>query len=90
MSEPSCVAGTLAWCNARRKEKGQKPLDKLPKGKQGDPLSCPCGKATGLNVGSRYYTEVPFTKYSPLAPVNDDVYAFVRLFDRGKLPQYEE
>lgn len=90
MSEPSCVAGTLKWCNERRKEKGQKPLDRLPKGAQGDPLSCPCGKATGLSVGTKYYSEFPLTKYDLLIELPVDVLEFVDHFDRGDLPQYLE
>lgn len=89
MSEPSFVAETLVWCNERRKEKGMEPLDKLPKGKRGDPKSCPCGKATGLSVGVVTYA-IPDVNVGPILYVTQDVTNFVTAFDVGHLPQYEE
>lgn len=42
----------LAACNAKRAERGMDALESLPAGFPGDPMSCPCGAATGLRVGS--------------------------------------
>ncbi len=87
--EPAYVAETLAWCNRQRKKQGKGPLKKLPKGRRGDPTSCPCGAATGLYVfvdeaehydagsGDRIYV-----------PINRFVKDFVLNFDSGLLPQY--
>lgn len=42
----------LAFCNARRKENGKRPIKKLPPGVPGDVRSCPCAKAcVGISVG---------------------------------------
>src|SRR4051812_33017599 len=49
-NEPKYVEETLRWCNARRKERGKSPLDRLPKGERTKGESCPCGAATGLFV----------------------------------------
>jgi hypothetical protein len=92
VSEPKYVAETLAWCNARRKERGKRPLKKLPKGQPMDGESCPCGTATGLFVESQIaYDRDPdlehkFGEYDlPRA-----VRSFVAAFDKGRLPQYAE
>lgn len=86
------MAGTLDWCNEVRVEQGKKPLKRLPKGRRKDPLSCPCGKVTGLHVGRCNAYEVLHDGHpawhSPRrlpAAVRDFVYAF----DKGRLPQYE-
>lgn len=86
--EPSYVAATLKWCNARRKEHGKKPLAKMPKGRRMDPWNCPCGKTCQLTVGSAFwhFRNEPTMRGRPL-PIN--VYKFVYDFDRGLLPQYE-
>lgn len=85
MKEPEYVAATLKWCNERRKEDGQKPLKKMPKGHKRDGTSCPCGKASGVYVGI-------FDWYRDTWPVHKlpkFVTEFVNDFDAGKLPQYE-
>lgn len=86
-AEPQYVAETLAWCNERRAENGEQPLMTLPKGRRGDPTSCPCGTATGLNVlPHSYWDASAFTKLGDLPAV---VSKFVDAFDAGDLPQYE-
>ena len=75
--EPEYIAKTLAWCNRYRAKQGLEPLDRLPKGKRSDPRSCPCAEATGLVV----------TKTYDILP--SYVITFVKLFDDGRLPQYD-
>lgn len=82
-SEPSFVAETLAWCNEMRAAKGEPPLDELPKGRRGDPRSCPCGRATGMLVVNSYSAYLG-------QPLPSPVLKFVRAFDNGLLPQYDE
>jgi len=92
MKEPGYVEETLRWCNARRKEQGKEPLDKLPKGVRGKGTSCPCGAATGLFVAVSQYWEITNVatriiqskKFLPRS-----VTRFVMAFDRGRLPQYD-
>ena len=88
MKEPAYVAATLQWCNERRKEKGKKPLTKLPGGVRGDPLSCPCGKATGLSVGAVLWGEPGYLKPQSNS-LPETVSEFVVAFDNGELPQYD-
>jgi hypothetical protein len=84
--EPKYVAETLAWCNARRKERGKRPLTKLPKGERNVPHSCPCGTATNCSVfGFTYRVASLRAEY----PLPRSVQRFVRAFDDGRLPQYE-
>jgi hypothetical protein len=86
--EPAYVAATLKWCNERRKEKGKKPLKKMPKGRIADPSSCPCGRTADLIVGAEEWRPQGSTPddYNPTpGPVRKFVYAF----DAGRLPQYE-
>lgn len=87
--DPACVAGTLNWCNKKRVERGMGELERLPRGTRGDPLSCPCGRATGLHVGAENWGDPAkgpkrWEGKLPLA-----VQQFVLLFDNGKLPQYD-
>lgn len=91
--EPAFVAETLAWCNERRAEKGDAPLDRLPKGTPLDGYSCPCGAACGFYVGSSYWGK------NKKAVLYGDAYSrtilpiavskFVYALDEGQLPQYE-
>jgi hypothetical protein len=83
------VEHTLAWCNTMRQEKGMEPLEKLPKGEMGNPSSCPCGTATGLRVRTRSYYD-PANPLSQLETLPVPVREFVRLFDQGYLPEYDE
>jgi hypothetical protein len=85
IKEPAYVAATLRWCNARRKEQGKEPLEKLPKGERNDATSCPCGKATGLWVYVEQYDDTDFNAH----PTPRCVQQFVPAFDAGKLPQYD-
>lgn len=92
VEDPPFVAGTLAWCNERRAEKGMDPLEQLPKGTRSDPNSCPCGKASGLFVGGLYWGETAEEAFYAsighwLPRVVTD---FVIAFDAGELPQYDE
>jgi hypothetical protein len=95
--EPACVAATLRWCNEMRAKKGKKPLKRLPKGERRNGYSCPCGKATGVFVGSGqwghnaeesgdYFCGYIKTPKSHLLPAG--VRRFVEAFDSGELPQY--
>jgi hypothetical protein len=92
VSEPQYVAATLAWCNARRAENGEPPLNRLPSGRPQRADSCPCGAATGLRVYDRHFSSADVHKPyvaengKPLPRV---VQRFVRAFDRGDLPQYD-
>lgn len=94
-TEPGFVAETLRWCNEQRKAQGKRPLRKLPKGKRKDPMSCPCGKATGLSVNNYdAYPMLPSGRpsqsYKKRIVLPSAVKEFVREFDFGQLPQYEE
>ena len=93
------IAATLAWCNERRKEKGDPPLTELPKGKRYDGTSCPCGNACGLYVGyNRYFAARPdafdekgfevYTIENALGGIPQPVMRFVRGFDQGLFPEY--
>ena len=85
--DPAYVRGVLKWCNARRKEKEKKPLKKLPKGYRDDESSCPCGKATGLEVYGKFYTDRDAGICD--GRTTEYVVRFVQAFDAGKLPQYD-
>jgi hypothetical protein len=83
------VRATLAWCNERRAEKGLDPLKKLPKGRKTDPLSCPCGTATGLCVNSYNYSDPAKNRGKLLlGSLPKEVQEFVKEFDAGNLPKY--
>lgn len=86
--EPDFVRATLEWCNARRQEQGQQPLDRLPKGEREDPLSCPCGIATGLYVDKHTFGRDDESRYDN--PLPKPVELFVTEFDEGLLPQYDK
>jgi hypothetical protein len=97
MTREEIVAGTLQWCNERRKEKELEPLDDLPKGERWDGNSCPCGNACGYYVGySEYYeSQGPGTDDTDY-PIGDGVgeipecvAKFARNFDAKKFPEYE-
>ncbi len=93
MTDEEAIAGTLAWCNERRVEKGMEPLADLPKGQLHKPDSCPCGKATGLKVFSDYYLPADYYPHPSATKVLDvpfEVTTFVERFDMGRLPQYQE
>lgn len=85
-------AASLKWCNKQRQLKGMEPLTELPKGRRQDPISCPCGKATGLYVSS-------MCAYHPIVD-NDGITSgkmidwlpplvsrFVVLFDHRLIPE---
>lgn len=85
-----CVAGTLRWCNDRRLDKGLNPLNDLPKGSRSDPLSCPCGKATGLWVGMNSWGDDQKAARQTRHQLPPEVRQFVVYFDNGYIPQYDE
>lgn len=87
--EPKYVEETLRWCNARRKEKGMEPLDKLPKGLRGKGESCPCGAATGLFVSYTYFNKMGINGSMESLKLPRSVRRFVGAFDSGRLPQYD-
>lgn len=84
--EPAFVRLTLEWCNRQRAKKGRKPLVRLPRGIKTDPLSCPCGAATGLEVLSDRAHD-PDHGYKVIR-IPIAVKDFIGAFDDGKLPQY--
>jgi hypothetical protein len=84
-AEPAFVAATLAWCNEIRAGKGMEPLERLPKGARKNPMSCPCGAATGLYVKSYRYGD----DHLGALPLPNAVIEFVAAFDLGVLPQYD-
>lgn len=86
--DPPFVAEALAWCNEIRATKGWSPLDRLPKGKRDDMLSCPCGRATGVYVGLANWG--PSLSDATRFGLPPSVVVFVREFDDGRLPQYDE
>ena len=89
LKEPLYVWLCLEWCNEKRAQKGLEPLKFLPKGRISDPLSCPCGAATGLNVGSgTYHFPVPLGAVPEYHDLPEAVRVFVSQFDAGHLPQY--
>jgi len=81
------VKETLAWCNSVRARYHKSPLNVLPKGRIADPHSCPCGAATDMYVGARYYG---LKEGGPNYPLPSAVIRFIRLFDNGDLPEYIE
>jgi len=86
--EPKYVEATLRWCNARRKEIGKRPLKKLPKGIKREPNSCPCGKATEMEVYPDTAYRVSNYGWDEFR-IPRSVNTFIRNFDSGNLPQYE-
>lgn len=60
-------------------------MKRLPKGMRMDPLSCPCGKLTGLIVGYWTYNDLDKNEYT----LPYSVTRFASVFDDGKLPQYD-
>lgn len=74
----------LDWCNGKRAEQGKDLLSELPKGKPGDPDSCPCGVATGWRVTNAF---AYFGARSEMLP--SGVREFTIHFDRGLFPGLE-
>lgn len=90
------IIGTLEWCNERRAEQGMEPLLDLPMGQKEEPLSCPCGEATGLYVDGSFYCTAEEARggWAKIAPEDKkklpfDVQNFVHEFDLGTYPQYD-
>ncbi len=83
--------GCLSWCNMMRAEKNLEELAELPLGRQGDPRSCPCGKATGLSVGKTCWFPIdPEGRADHSNRARDlptIVTEFVVAFDRGQIPE---
>lgn len=86
-SEPLYVAETLAWCNSKRVEQNLEPLTQLPLGKRSDGNSCPCGKASGWHVLTGWARRSEHDEWQMLPA---GVKLFIKAFDDGELPQYEE
>lgn len=95
MTDDKIIQGTLDWCNEQRAKKGLCPLASLPRGKRTDPISCPCGEATGRWVTSEYcyaladLGPVLGPDYDTKEPIPWAVSEFVRLFDNGWFPQFD-
>lgn len=87
IEDPPFVAETLAWCNEERAKQGKPALDQMPMGDRNEPLSCPCGEATGLHVDTTWFKRLPNKKRLELPGA---VHDFVVEFDRGRLPQYDK
>lgn len=83
------IAGTLEWCNAERAKQGKEPLTELPKGRVRDPLSCPCGTATGLWVGRHTFCSTDEKRYrdKPEYDLPIVVSLFTQEFDDGTFPE---
>lgn len=97
-SNEEVIAATLEWCNDVREAQGKEPLIELPKGYKSDPLSCPCGAATGLAVLREfvvserdYRTRNSRMKYSDvkLYDLPSLVQEFTLRFDEGRFPQFD-
>src|SRR3954465_11467103 len=86
--EDKYTKATLEWCNERRAEKNQEPLDDLPKGKRGDPYTCPCGAATGLAVNFTVAHNMKSGAMSKSFELPSLVARFVNRFDKGQYPEY--
>jgi len=75
---------TLAFINRMRREKGLRPLKRLPKGDQVDSVSCPVARGIQGFVYSETYKarrmddELPLPQY---------VQQFVSAFDDGRIPE---
>ena len=81
----------LEWCNKIRTERGKEPLAELPKGIQMDGYSCPCGKATGVYVGTVGYalTKQEYNLFPHRNQLPIPVQEFVPRFDDGEFPELE-
>lgn len=91
--EPEFVAGTLAWCNEIRAEKGMEPIGRLPIGQRNNGYDCPCGAATGVFVGRVGWgreIDAESRQIVDEKPLPEPVTEFVNAFDRGELPQYDD
>lgn len=86
------IKSCLAWCNEKRKEYGKEPLTDLPKGRIGDPRSCPCGTATGLYVSRTLYSPVDEygNRTGSFHTLPREVTRFIELFDEGSIPELVE
>lgn len=87
------VKATVDWCNEIRTGKGLDPIEDLPTGIMGDMGSCPCGKATGIDVGTWYYYPKGFNRTHVGSKGIDLpllVRDFVHMFDKGLYPKYVE
>lgn len=78
----------LDWCNIQRGARGMEQLTELPKGKKADSASCPCGKATGLSVGTYTYSDRENDILGMYLPI--EVTRFVRAFDNNEFPELVE
>lgn len=91
------IAATLEWCNDVRESQGKEPLTELPKGQKSDPLSCPCGTATGLAVlrnfvvdaGEYEQRHARFLSECKLFDLPPLVSEFTTRFDEGRFPQFD-
>ncbi len=79
------VEGTLQWCNSMRALDGKPALKKLPKGHRHDENSCPCGKATGLQVYNTFWEKDG--KFGGNVP--DIITTFTTDFDDRLFPEYD-
>lgn len=68
----------LAFVNARRKEKGKKPIKRLPAGKPHDARSCPCASACDAIVETRRWCDGGDWIFTPNP---QGLFDFVREFD---------
>lgn len=92
MTHEEIIAGTLDWCNEIRAKENKEPISRLPKGRAGDPMTCPCGRATGKWVTTNTFYDAKDTNevdYASARNLPSIVRKFVHLLDSGALPQYE-
>lgn len=92
MTKNQIVKNTLRWCNSQRKKQGLRPLKALPKGKLSDPVSCPCGKASKLEVfcSAAYPPDYSIDDPKGRIKLPVSVQLFVRDFDNGLFPELVE
>lgn len=90
MKNEELEAKALAWCNARRQEKGKRPLKKMPKGRQQDQMSCPCGRTCKLWVDSLVWKFCDDPVYAKNRPLPKYMQRFVEKFDEGEFPHLIE
>lgn len=84
MTKEQMIEGTLLWCNGVRAGKGLPTVESLPKGRQKDEKTCPCGQLTGFRVNRFWFTDESGEK---LGNLPDVVKTFVDYFDNGLIPE---
>lgn len=89
--DPKKLQETLEAINAIRAEHGQPLLVEMPTGVRCDSLNCPVARAVG-GVAHEGWLDTFITTDHAEGPVTtpEPVRDFIREFDAGRLPEYEE